>query len=48
MDTTFTLFTDWDFTDITTEQIRVKLASAIKSIKRALATQGQRRDNDEV
>lgn len=48
MDTTFTLFTDWDFTDIATEQIRVKLASAIKSIKRALATQGQRRDNDEV
>ena len=48
MDTTFTLFADWDFTDITTEQIRVKLASAIKSIKRALATQGQRRDNDEV
>lgn len=48
MDTTFTLFTDWDFADITTEQIRVKLASAIKSIKRALATQGQRRDNDEV
>ena len=48
MDTTFTLFTDWDFTDITTEQIRVKLASTIKSIKRALATQGQRRDNDEV
>lgn len=42
MDTTFTLFTDWDFTDITTEQIRVKLASAIKSIKRALTTQEQR------
>lgn len=42
MDTTFTLFTDWDFTDITTEQIRVKLASAIKSIKRALTTQETR------
>lgn len=42
MDTTFTLFTDWDFTDITTEQIRVKLASAIKSIKRALLTQETR------
>lgn len=42
MDTTFTLFTDWDFADITTEQIRVKLASAIKSIKRALLTQEQR------
>lgn len=48
MDTTFTLFTDWDFTDITTEQIRVKLASTIKSIKRALATQGQRGNGDEV
>lgn len=48
MDTTFTLFTDWDFADITTEQIRVKLASAIKSIKRALATQGQRGNKDEV
>lgn len=42
MDTTFTLFTDWNFADITTEQIRVKLASAIKSIKRALLTQEQR------
>jgi len=42
MDTTFTLFTDWDFTDIATEQIRVKLASAIKSIKRALLTQETR------
>lgn len=42
MDTTFTLFTDWDFADITTEQIRVKLASTIKSIKRALATQETR------
>lgn len=48
MDTTFTLFTDWDFTDMATEQIRVKLASAIKSIKRALATQGQRGNKDEV
>ena len=42
MDTTFTLFADWDFSDIGTEQIRVKLASTIKSIKRALTTQEQR------
>ena len=48
MDTTFTLFTDWDFTDITTEQIRVKLASTIKSIKRALSTQQERRVKDEI
>lgn len=38
MDTTFTLFVDWDFSDITTEKIRVKLATAIKTIRRALST----------
>lgn len=48
MDTTFTLFSDWDFTDITTEHIRVKLASTIKSIKRALSTQQERRVKDEI
>lgn len=45
LDTSFTLFADWDFIDFGSEKLRVKLASAIKSIKRALETKEQRDNN---
>lgn len=45
LDTSFTLFADWDFSDFGSEKLRVKLASAIKSIKRALDTKEQRNNN---
>lgn len=45
LDTSFTLFADWDFSDFGSEKLRVKLASAIKSIKRALGTKEQRNNN---
>lgn len=42
LDTSFTLFADWDLSDFGSEKLRVKLASTIKSIKRAFDTKGQR------
>lgn len=42
LDTSFTLFADWDLSDFSSEKLRVKLASTIKSIRRALDTKGQR------
>ena len=42
LDTSFTLFVDWDFSDFGSEKLRVKLASTIKSIRRALDTKEQR------
>ena len=42
LDTSFTLFADWDLSDFGSEKLRVKLASTIKSIRRALDTKGQR------
>ena len=41
MDTTMQLFADWDFANHD-ERLRMKLVSAIKSIKRALSTQDKR------
>lgn len=45
LDTSFTLFADWDLSDFGSEKLRVKLASIIKSIKRALDTKEQRNNN---
>ena len=45
LDTSFTLFADWDLSDFGSEKLRVKLASTIKSIKRALDTKEQRKNN---
>lgn len=42
LDTSFTLFADWDLSDFSSEKLRVKLASTIKSIRRALDTKEQR------
>lgn len=42
LDTSFTLFADWDLSDFGSEKLRVKLASTIKSIRRALETKEQR------
>ncbi len=39
LDTSFTLFADWDLSDFGSEKLRVKLASSIKSIRRALDKQ---------